>query len=304
MGQLEEMTVFIRIVKAGEISRAAEQLGLTKSTVNHRLVDLEKRLGVRLLNRNLQSSSLTENGQNYYDRAIKIVDDVAELNLIAINGKASLEGSINLTAPLLFGLRHLSPAIDEFLNQHPELTINIDFSDRPVDLVKEELDLAFRITDLQDSNLITRKISPIKHILCASPKYFEENGIPEKPGDLKNHPLLYYNISKTKTWNLEDKKGKKYAMSVKAKIITSNGDFLNDIALAGHGIVLTPTFIASKAISTGQLIPVLTDYKLPHLSAYVAYPKTHLLSQQTKVLIDFLVERFGNSPYWDKEINF
>jgi DNA-binding transcriptional LysR family regulator len=299
MGLLEDMKVFIRIVDAGGISRAADQLGLAKSAVSRRLVDMETRLGVRLLNRTTRTSGLTEIGQNYYERAMTIVDDVVELNALTADANTALEGTINLAAPLSFGLIHLSPAIDSFLIEHPELKININFSDRQVDLIEEGLDLAFRIADLKDSSLVARKISPIKRVLCTSPEYLKKQGIPVTPDDLKNHHLLYYNLTESNTWKFTDKKGKKYTVSVKPKITANNGDFFKNMAMAGHGIVSTPTFIVWKAIAAGDLVPVLTDYQLPQTNAYAVYPQARYLSQRTRCLIDFLVERFGSNPYWD-----
>ncbi len=237
MGQLEDMHIFIRIVEAGGISRAADQLGMAKSAVSRRLVALEARIGVRLLNRTTRTSSLTDIGKNYYERAIKVVDDVVELNALAIDTNTSLTGVINLAAPLSFGLSHLSPAISDFINLHPELTININFSDRQVDLVEEGLDFAFRIADLKDSTLIARKVSPINHVLCASSKYLKKHSIPHTPDDLKNHQLLHYSMSGTNTWRLTDKKGKLYTVNIKAKMIANNGDFLKDMAIAGRVIV-------------------------------------------------------------------
>ncbi len=137
MGQLEDMNMFIRVVDAGGISRAAEQLGLAKSAVSRRLVYLESRLGVRLINRTTRTSSLTEIGRAYYERAIKVVDDVSELNAITADSSTSLQGTINLAAPLSFGLSHLSSAIDSFVKQHPELTIILIFqTDRSIWLKK------------------------------------------------------------------------------------------------------------------------------------------------------------------------
>ncbi len=208
MGQLEDMNVFVRIVESGGISRASEQLGLAKSAVSRKLVQLESRLGVVLLNRTTRKSSLTEAGTNYYQSAIKILDDVSELNTTTADSNTSLEGTINLAAPLSFGLCHLSTAIDLFVKQHPNLSINIDFSDRQVDLIQEGLDLAFRIADLKDSNLIARKISPIRIVLCASPKYLQKFGVPKTPKELKQHNLLHYNVSGASTWKLTDKKRK------------------------------------------------------------------------------------------------
>jgi len=303
MGQLEDMNLFIHVVDAGGISRAADQMSLAKSAVSRRLVDLETRLGVRLLNRTTRTSSLTEAGRNYYERAIKIVDDVAELNTLTEDSNIALEGTINLAAPLSFGLCHLSTALDYFIKQHPELTININFSDRQVDLVEEGMDLAFRIAELKDSSLIARKMFSIKHVLCASPDYLKKQGTPKTPSDLKLHQLLHYNVSGSSTWKLTDKQGEQHLVNVTAHMIANNGDFLKDMAVAGHGIVMSPTFISWKAMSIGELVPILSDYDPPQLNAYAVYPQTRYLSHRTRVLIDFLVERFGDNPYWDQHIN-
>jgi len=302
MGQLEDITVFIRVVDAGGISRAAEQLGIAKSAVSRRLVDLETRLGVRLLNRTTRTSSLTEAGRDFYERSIKIVDDIAELNALTKDSNTGLEGTINLAAPLSFGLSHLAPAINDFLSLHPELTININFSDSQINLIEEGLDLAVRIADLKDSSLIARKLSPIRTQLCASPDYLKKHGTPKSVNDLKHHQLLQYNLSSTSTWKLTDKLGEQHFINVKAKIMANNGDFLKDMAIAGHGIIMMPTFISGKAVANGELIPILSDYITPQLNAYAVYPQTRYLSQRTRLLIDFLVERFGENPYWDKNI--
>ena len=302
MGLLEDMGVFIRVVEAGGISRAADQLGLAKSAVSRRLADLETRLGVRLLNRTTRASSLTDAGKIYYERASKIVDDVAELNALTTQSITSLEGKINIAAPLSFGLAHLSPAINAFVKQHPNLAINLDFSDRQIDLIEEGFDLAVRIADLRDSSLIARKIAPIRIILCASPAYLEQTGVPKSAEDLRHHRLLQYNISDSSTWKLIDQKGKEYSVNVSPKISANNGDFLKDMAVAGHGILVTPTFISWKALATGDLIPVLSDYTLRQLNAYAVYPQARYLSHRARLLIDFLLERFGDNPYWDQNI--
>jgi len=302
MGQLEDMQVFIRVVDAGGISRAAEQMGLAKSAVSRRLSELEARLGVRLLNRTTRTSNLTEAGRGFYERSIKIIDDIGELNALTQGSNTTLEGTINLAVPLSFGLSHLAPAVDDFIKQHPELTINIDFSDRQLNLIEEGLDLAVRIADLKDSSLMARKISPIRTMICASPDYLKVHGTPETLDDLKHHQMLHYNLSNSSSWKLTDKQGEQHFINVAAKIIANNGDFLKDMAIAGHGIIMIPTFISWKAIAMGELIPILSDYTASRLNAYAVYPQTRYLSQRTRMLIDFLVERFGENPYWDQSI--
>ena len=300
MGQFEEMQNFVRVVEAGSISKAAEQLGLAKSGVSRRLGELESRLGVRLLNRTTRRSSLTEAGQAFYTGAKKLLGDVSELNSATADTDALLEGTLRLAVPLSFGLCHLSSAIDEFLGAHPELTINIDFSDRHIDLVEQGVDLAIRIADMHDSTLQARRICPIRILLCASPAYLEQYGVPRAPDDLKTHRMLQYDIGGGSVLKLEDGRGRKHVIHTRPRIVANNGDFLRDMAMAGHGIILTPSFIAWQAISAGDLVSVMPNYYPRQLGAYAVYPQTRYLSRRARMFIDFLVERFGENPYWDQ----
>lgn len=300
MGQFSEMQTFVRVVEAGSISKAAEQLDLAKSGVSRRLAELESRLGVRLLNRTTRRSSLTEAGKSYYDGAVKLLMDLSELNAATADTDACLEGTLRLAAPLSFGLLHLSPAIDEFLGLHPDLKINIDFSDRHIDLVEHGVDLAVRIADLGNSTLRARRICPVSIVICASPAYLEVHGTPRVPVDLEGHRILHYDIGTTPVMRLEDRQGNLHSVSTTPVIVANNGDFLRDMAMAGHGIAVTPTFIAWEAVAAGNLVPILTEFCPRQLQAYAVYPPTRYLSRRSRVFIDFLVERFGENPYWDQ----
>lgn len=300
MAQLEEMQNFVRLVEAGSISKAADQLGVAKSGVSRRLVDLESRLGVRLLNRTTRRSSLTEAGQAYYQRAAKILADVAELDASTSDADASLVGKLRLAAPLSFGLCHLSPAIDEFIRAHPDLEFQIDFSDRQIDLVEQGVDLAIRIAALGDSTLQARRICPIRILMCASPGYLEQYGRPATPDDLKNHRLLQYDLGAGSDMKLSGQGGSVQVIPTNPHISANNGDFLRDMAIAGHGIILTPSFIAWEAVAAGDLEMILSDFCPPQRSAYAVYPQTRYLSQRARAFIDFLAERFGENPYWDQ----
>ncbi len=300
MNPFEEMRNFIRVVEAGSISKAAEQLGMAKSGVSRRLVDLESRLGVRLLNRTTRRSSLTEAGQAYYQGAVKLLTDISELDSATADSGALLKGTLRLAVPLSFGLSHLSPAIDEFLKAHRELTINIDFSDRHVDLVGQGVDLAIRIADLRDSNLQARRICPIRLLLCASPAYLAQYGVPAVPEDLKKQRILQYDIGNAPVLRLQDQLGAEHVVQVRPAIVANNGDFLRDMAMAGHGIILTPSFIAWQALAAGDLVSIMPDYCPPQRSAYAVYPRNRYLSRRARMFIDFLVERFGENPYWDQ----
>lgn len=302
MGQLEDIQVFIRIVDSGGIGRAAEHLGIAKSAVSRRLSELEGRLGIKLINRTTRSSSLTEAGRQYYERALKLSDDIADLNAQVSDTNAALSGTLRLAVPLSFGLMHLSSAIDVFAREHPGLTIQIDFSDRQIDIVEEGFDIAFRIADLKDSTMQARRIAPVRHILAASPQYLERVGTPSEVEQLKEHEVLKYASSSFMNWRLIETDGKNHSLHLSSRLIANNGDFLRDMAIAGHGIVMLPTFIVWQAIAMGDLVRVLPEYSGPTIDAYAVYPQTRFLARRSRLLVDFLAGRFGENPYWDQAI--
>jgi DNA-binding transcriptional LysR family regulator len=299
MGQLEDMQVFVRIVEAGSITKAAGQLSLAKSAVSKRLNDLENRLGSKLISRTTRTSSLTEAGQQYYQRVQLLLGEVDLLNGDMARENKVLTGSLKLAVPLTFGVTHLTPAIDLFMRQHPELSIELDFSDRKVDLIEGGYDLAFRIGSLPDSSLKARKIAPIKHVICASPDYLKRQGIPENPAQLKHHKILKrpgWPLAGMPLWDLE---GQKHLVNGQSSLIANNGNAMTMLALTGHGIIMLPTFYVWESLQRGDLVPILENYSLATMNAYAVYPTTRYLPRKVRSLIDFLVERFGDTPYWD-----
>lgn len=298
MNPIDEMQAFVRIVEAGSISRAAEQLDMGKSAVSRRLAELEQRLGVRLLNRTTRRSSLTDAGRRYYEGAVRLLSDVAELDAAVADSDALLEGRLRLAAPLSFGLGHLAPAIEAFLQEHPGVVFDIDFSDRQVDLVAQGVDLAVRIAELRDSTLVARRLCPVRRMLCASPSYLDRHGRPRGIEDLAGHRILHYDAGGSAALRLVED-GVERSVPVQPAVVANNGDFLRDLAIAGHGLVLTPTFIASQAVASGKLLPVLPHCWPTPLNAYAVYPQARYLSQRARRFIEFLAERFGERPYWD-----
>ena len=302
MGQFENMMTFTRIVDAGSISRAADQLNVAKSVVSRRLMDLEGRLDVQLMNRTTRKSSLTEAGQSYYQRATQILADLSELNAVTSNAKVLLQGELRIALPLSFGLQHLVPTITEFSDLHPDLVMNLDFSDRQIDLVEDGFDVAIRIADLKDSSHIARKLAPIHHILCAGPDYLKKHPAPKSPKHLKDHDILQYISNSGMPWTFTSPKGQKTQVRLPSKISSNNGDFLKAAAIAGQGIARLPTFMTYQELKNGTLQRVLTDYTLPTFNAYALYPQTRHLSGRVRAFIDFLTEKFKDEPYWDKDI--
>lgn len=300
MGQLEDMAMFVRVVEAGSITKAAEQLNIAKSAVSRRLKELETRLGSQLISRTTRQSNLTQAGEQYYQKVHHILSEVDALNEETSGTPTRIEGTLKMTAPLSFGLMHLNDVIDEYANQHPELKFELDFSDRHTDLIEEGFELAIRIRELQDSSYQAKRLALIRYALCASPEYLERMGTPKTFDDLTEHEFLQYGMSKSSAIELIDKQGKNHQVAVNGKIKANNGDFLREMAVKGHGIAFLPTFITYQALISGELVPILQQYQLPTLNAYAVYPKNRFLSQRCRYLIDFIAERFGDNPYWDK----
>ncbi|SJN16093.1 LysR family transcriptional regulator [Psychrobacter sp. JB385] len=299
MGQLEDMAMFVRIVEAGSITKAAEQLNIAKSAVSRRLKELETRLGSQLISRTTRQSHLTQAGEQYYQKVNDILSAVDAMNEQTSGASTRIEGTLKITAPLSFGLMHLNDVIDDYANQHPNLDFELNFSDRHVDLIEEGYELAIRIRELQDSSYQAKRLAVIRYALCASPDYLNKMGTPKMLEDLEGHEFLQYGLGKTSNLELTDAQGKKHSHTIKARIKATNGEFLLDLAVKGHGIIFIPTFIAYQRLAQGDLLPILQQYQLPTLSAYAVYPKNRFLSQRCRYLIDHIAERFGENPYWD-----
>ena len=301
MDRFEEMRTFIRVVEAGSLSAAADRLGIAKSAVSRRLSDLETRLGVQLLNRTTRRLNLTDSGSLFYQRCQRILADLDETEHFVSSEHTRLRGTIRIAAPLSFGIQHLSPLLDDFLKEHPELSLDLDLNDRTVNLMDEGVDLGIRIGKLQDSSMMARKLAQAKQIFCASPEYLDRYGEPQTPEDLKSHfGLSYSNVSEGQLWQFTNGEGRAYSVHVPFRMRANNGDVLLKAALDGLGVVATVSFICYREIEQGLLRQILRDYKTEEVGIYAIYPSQRHLPGRVRLLIDFLAERFGDEPYWDR----
>ncbi len=300
MDRFDALQTFIRVVDAGSFSLAAERMNTAKSAVSRRVADLEAHLGVRLLNRTTRSLSLTESGRTLYQRALRLVADLEEVEATLSTQATALKGSLRIAAPLSFGLLHLGPAINDFAARHPEVRLFIDFNDRIVDLVEEGFDLAVRIARLADSSLIARKLTPIREVVCASPGYLQRHGTPSTPRELEGHVCLRYTNIPDSPWQYRAPDGSRGAVKLDAWLEANNGDYLRDAAIAGFGVIRQPTFIVYQAIEAGDLVPLLVDYAWSDINAYAFYPSARHLSRRVRAFVEFLQSRFGDEPYWDR----
>jgi len=292
MGQLELMKIFVNVVEAGTITKAAEQLGISKSVISKRLMELDEQLGVKLINRSTRKSRLTDLGSEFYQQSRSILDQVRELDSRMKSRNESLTGTLRISLPLSFGMAYLSPLLDRFICQHPKLKLDVDFSDSRVDLIEEGFDLAFRIGDLEDSSLQARRLLTIKHILCASPAYLKINGIPKTLADLENHKFLEYTHRRSYN-NLIKNSG---LFKFEKFIFSNNGEYLRMLATKGHGFVCLPDFLVKNELSQRELIQIsLDDFELPEIHGYVVFPQNRFLPTKARKFIDFIVDNIENA---------
>ena len=302
MDRFEDMQAFNAVVETGSFTAAAERLGMDKSVVSRRIAALEKRLGAQLLRRTTRRQSLTDTGRSYYEHSARILADVEEAEAAVLQVHGELRGRLRVALPLSFGLAHMCTPIDTFSQQHPGVQFDLDLSDRRVDLVRDDIDVAVRIGELRDSSLIARRLFRTKTIVCASPAYLAAHGTPTFPADLADHDcLVYSNLNEPSRWTWIDERDRLQHVDVRTRMSANNGDLLSGAAADGLGVVMQPTFIAHRLIRDGALVPILTDVTWPTTSAWAVYPPTRHLSYRVREFIDFLVEYFACTPYWDRD---
>ncbi|MEM6413962.1 MAG: LysR family transcriptional regulator [Pseudomonadota bacterium] len=293
MSQLEEYAIFVSIARAGSMTAASRQVGLAKSAVSKKLSDLEQRLGVQLLERTTRSMTLTQAGEVFLTRAEQILDDVAEAEAEAQSGAKALSGRLRIAAPLSFGLLVLKPMLSKFIQEHPEIHLEIDFADRKVDLVQEGFDMALRIGTLTDSSLIARKVGSVRHIAAASPSFWDTIGRPKEPIDLLPMPCLRYNNNnrarqidyKTPGDNLR-------SFNPNVRIQASNGEILASLASDGLGYLVEPDFILKPFLDDGRLEPVLLDTFWEEMDVSLIYPPSRRVSARARSFSNYLLECF------------
>nr|WP_298147346.1 LysR family transcriptional regulator [uncultured Pseudomonas sp.] len=295
MSQFEDMRLFISVLECKSFTAAAEALGLSKQFVSRRMTGLEARLGVRLINRSTRKLNATPLGLAYYERARRILDDVAEAEQLVSLQSASPRGLLRLSAPMSFGTLHLSPLLPGFLQRYPDVSIELDLSDRLIDLLGEGYDMAVRIGVLEDSTLVARQIAPLQTVTCCSPDYLRRRGAPERPADVRGHECLLYGHSKAVDWSYWID-GRVERIAVRGRLRVNNGELVRDAAIAGLGLAMLPTFIVGAALEAGSLVRVLEAYQLPLAKVFAVYPQHRQASVLVRLLIDYLTESLAKSP--------
>jgi DNA-binding transcriptional LysR family regulator len=292
MDRFDEMRVFAAVVDAGSFIGAADALAMSKAAVSRHVAELEARLGVRLLHRTTRRLSLSAEGEVFHTRCKELLASVeeAEAEITARSGEAS--GLLKLNVPFTFGLMHLAPLWAEFMARHPKVTLDVTLADRVVDLVEEGFDMAVRIARLQNSTLVSRRLSSTRLVLCASPAYLRERGVPTHPSQLAQHEVIAYSLfSMGENWAFTGPDGA-VAVKVTPRLRTNSGDTCRIAALRGLGLVLQPSFLVGPDLRAGTLVEVLPDYRSLELGVYAVYPSRKFVSPKVRLLVDFLVDAF------------
>ena len=293
MNPFEDMRLFCQVMESGSFTAAAEQLGLSKQFVSRRLIQLEDRLGVRLLNRSTRRLDVTPLGQSYYESALRLLSEVEQVEQGIAGQNSEPRGTIRLSAPLSFAMAHLGCLLPVFLQRYPQVSVEVDLSDRPVDLIGEGYDLVLRIGTLGDSTLIARRIASVQRVYCASPAYLALRGTPQKPDDLAAHDCLPYGHGRQVQWRFQSK-GKLQSLNVSGRMRVNNGELLRDTAIAGLGVTYLPTFIVADALKDGRLVTLLDDFAPEPLTLSAVYPQHRQRSRPVQALVDFLRERLAS----------
>jgi DNA-binding transcriptional LysR family regulator len=299
MDRLTSMAVFKRTVELGSFAAAARHFDISPEMAGNHVRALEAHLGVRLLNRNTRRLHVTEAGEGYYSRCSQILAEIEDAEAEANALQATPRGLLRIAMPVTFGLHHIAPAVSDYMTRYPEVTFDIAVSDRFVNLIEEGFDMAIRIGNLQESNLIARKLLTDTLVVCAAPSYLERAGHPEAPGDLSRHAcLIYSEITTPVVWDFEAADGRTQSVHVTGPFRCTNASFVRDMALCGHGIVRGPSLSFSADIAAGKLVPLLGSWRSPReLLVHALYPHRSFVSAKMRTFLDFLVERFAG---WSK----
>jgi DNA-binding transcriptional LysR family regulator len=274
MDRLAELDIFARVVTAGSMSAAGRELGLSPPVVSKRIKSLEERLGTRLLQRTTRQLALTESGQGFYERVVAILASVDEAETWVSRRTAAARGILRVSAPTSFGRMHIAPHI-----------------------VAEGFDLAVRIADLADSSLVAKRLAPNHRVLCATPDYLIHKGMPRDLNDLQQHQLLLHNSDH---WKLEGPDGVTI-VRVESAIRTNSSEVIREAVLAGVGIALRSTWDVGPEIDSGRLKIILPEWHAStRVAVYAVYPSRRHLAHKVRLFMDFLADRFGQPPYWDK----
>lgn len=289
-----ELEFFVLMARHGSLSAAARALDITPPAATMRLAAIEERLGVRLVNRNTRKISLTSEGEIYLLHATRILAELQEMDELVTSGRQAPRGLLRVNAPLGFGRTVIAPLVSKFAARYPEVEVQLEVTDRPVDLIDSGFDLAIRFGELPDNRINARRIMSNRRFICASPSYLERNGTPQALDDLVNHRCIVHrqNDEAYGVWRfMQD--GRSEMVKIQAALSSNDGDIVLGWALDGQGVVIRSEWDVAKYLESGRLRRVLPEFALPSADLYVYYPSRQNLPARARSFINFLVEELA-----------
>ena len=307
MDQFASTKAFVAVVEAGGFAPAARRMGLATSSVTRQVDALETRLSARLLNRSTRKVTLTDAGQGYYEKAVRLLGDLEEADR-AVAGGERPHGVLRVSAPLAFGRLHLTPVLGAYLEACPDVRLDLLFTDALTDLVALNIDVAIRLGGLEDGGLIARKLAGHRRLVCASPAYLQQAGRPETPGDLAHHSCLTFAYGPGRdVWRFQrDARGNAgpEAVELAARARANSSETLVQLALAGLGFVMMPTWLVGAEVAAGRLIPVLKDWQANpgamDTGIHAVYLENRRGVPKVRSFIDFLLAQWQPQPPWER----
>lgn len=303
--RFDDILTFMSVVEAGSVTSAARRLNVSKSVISKRIGDLEAALRIELFHRSTCNVRPTELGRSFYQRIVLLIRGITEATDGVSQRTESLTGRLRVTAPISFGINFLGPVIADFVRCHPELEIAVDYEDRLVNVTQTGYDLGIHIGDLKESSLKARKLCDCSRVVCCSPEYAANNGVPESVAELALHACIgYAHVCTSDFWRFNVEGGGRRALSVvmRSRITANNFEAMRDMAIAGLGLVLLPDYLAAGPLQDGRLIPALRNATPRPDTISAVYPYTHHVSPKVRGFIDHLVVAFAPPLPWHRAL--
>jgi len=301
MNAIADLEFFVRLVRHGSLSSLARDLGVTPPAVSARLALLEKRLGVRLLNRTTRRITMTEEGERYLLAGSSLLEEVQELERMVSSSRNVPQGLLKVNATFGFGRRHIVPALSAFRQRYPDVEVQLELTDRPMNLAESAFDVGIRLGELPDSRLVAKRLAHNERFVCASPSYLNGRTLPRTPEDLRQHLCIVLRENDTAygTWHFN--KGKRQQpVKVHGAMSSNDGEATLKWALDGHGVLMRSAWEVQSFIDAGRLVRLLPDWHLPPADVYAVYPERLNLSAKVRVFVDFLEGHMRDVGDWSR----
>ena len=292
MDRLKQVELFVRTAELNSLSKAAELLGMSNAAASRYLRALEERLGARLIERNTRRQWLTDAGEEFYERCTSLLSGLGEAEAAVSARSASPAGLIRVTSSLSFSLIYLAPVLPAFRALYPKLDVQVVVANRYLDFIEAGIDVAVRTREHEpDSGIVVRRLCTTRRVLAASPDYLARRGVPRTPDDLAGHDMLVYNLANEPYMLHLRREQASRKVRISSVLDTNDGQIVRVAAIAGHGILIQPTYIVHEDIASGRLKVVLEDWQLPPLTMNIAYQNRQFVPGKIRAFSEFLIER-------------